>query len=134
MGRTDELASTTRDYARFGQMMLDKGRFGNERILSRLSVETMTVDHMTPEQKAASPFFPGFWDNRGWGFGVVDSHPPGRHRLRARPLRMGRWYGDLMVRRPHREPARHPDDPGGACFPSGIYEDFWTSVYQAIDD
>jgi hypothetical protein len=30
----------------------------------------MTTDHITAEQKAASPFFPGFWDNRGWGFGL----------------------------------------------------------------
>jgi CubicO group peptidase (beta-lactamase class C family) len=51
-------------------MMLNNGKHGNERILSRLSVELMTTDHITPAQKAASDFFPGFWDNRGWGFGV----------------------------------------------------------------
>jgi hypothetical protein len=28
----------------------------------------MTTDHITPEQKAVSGFFPGFWDSRGWGF------------------------------------------------------------------
>ena len=52
-------------------MMLNKGKHGSERILSRPSVELMTTDHITPEQKAASDFFPGFWDNRGWGFGVA---------------------------------------------------------------
>jgi hypothetical protein len=51
------------DYPAFGQMMLKTGKRGNERILSRLSVETMTTDQLTPEQKAVS----GFWDNRGWG-------------------------------------------------------------------
>ena len=64
------LVSTADDYLAFGRMMLNHGRHGNERILSRLSVELMTTDHITPEQKAASPFFPGFWDNRGWGFGL----------------------------------------------------------------
>jgi catechol 2,3-dioxygenase-like lactoylglutathione lyase family enzyme len=28
------------------------------------------MHHITPEQKAASPFFENFWDNRGWGFGL----------------------------------------------------------------
>src|SRR5262245_13052740 len=64
------LVSTVDDYLAFGRMMLNKGRHGNERILSRLSVELMTTDHITAEQKAASPFFPGFWDNHGWGFGL----------------------------------------------------------------
>ena len=52
-------------------MMLRHGRHGSERILARPTVELMTVDHITPEQKAASPFFPGFWDSRGWGFGLA---------------------------------------------------------------
>src|ERR1700730_13440308 len=33
------------------------------------SVEAMTTDHLTPEQKTASGFFRGYWDGRGWGFG-----------------------------------------------------------------
>ena len=52
------LVSTVDDYLAFGQMLLDKGRHGSERILSRPSVELMTTDQLTPEQKAASPFFP----------------------------------------------------------------------------
>ena len=51
-------------------MMLNKGKFDGGRILSRGSVETMTTDHPTPEQKAASAFVPGYWDSHGWGFGV----------------------------------------------------------------
>jgi CubicO group peptidase (beta-lactamase class C family) len=37
----------------------------------------MMSDHITPEQKAVSPFFPGFWDRHGWGFGgaIVTSGP-----------------------------------------------------------
>ena len=38
-------------------MLLNKGRQGSERILSRPSVELMTTDHITPEQKAVSGFF-----------------------------------------------------------------------------
>ena len=42
-----------------------------ERIPSRLSVELMTTGHITPEQKAASNFFPAFWDNYGWDGGTA---------------------------------------------------------------
>src|SRR5881397_3420007 len=65
------LVSTVDDYLAFGRMMLAKGLHGRERILSRPSVELMTADHITAEQKAASDFFPGFWDHRGWGFGMA---------------------------------------------------------------
>jgi CubicO group peptidase (beta-lactamase class C family) len=40
------LLSTARDYARFLQMMLDGGELGGVRILSRKSVELMTVNHV----------------------------------------------------------------------------------------
>src|SRR5712692_7135660 len=56
------LVSTIDDYLAFGQMMLNKGTHGSERILSRLSVETMTTDHLTQEQKAGAECILG--DNR----------------------------------------------------------------------
>jgi CubicO group peptidase (beta-lactamase class C family) len=130
------LVSTVDDYLAFGRMMLNKGRHGNERILSRLSVELMTTDHITPEQKAASPFFPGFWDNRGWGFGL--SVITRRDDLAGVPGRFG-WDGGygtsgymdpkedmvaiLMTQRLWDSPAAPP-----------VYLDFWTQAYQAIDD
>ena len=130
------LVSTVDDYLAFSRMMLDKGRHGSERILSRLSVELMTTDHITPEQKAASPFFPGFWDNRGWGFGL--SVITRRDDLAGVPGRFG-WdggygtsgYSDpkedmvaiLMTQRLWDSP-RLPD----------VHVDFWTLAYQAIDD
>ena len=53
------LVSTVDDYLAFGQMMLNKGKHGSERVLFRLSVETMTIDQLTPEQKAASALVGG---------------------------------------------------------------------------
>jgi CubicO group peptidase (beta-lactamase class C family) len=56
-------------------MMMNLGKHGSERILSRASVELMTLDHMTARQKELSPFAPGFWETEGWGFGVsVTTH------------------------------------------------------------
>lgn len=40
------LVSTARDYARFCQMLLDAGRVGSERLLSRKTVELMTHDQL----------------------------------------------------------------------------------------
>jgi CubicO group peptidase (beta-lactamase class C family) len=78
-------------------MMLNGGRLGNERILSRPSVELMTADQITPEQKLGSEIF--FGDNRGWGFGM--SVFTKRDDLSSVPGRFGweggygtSWYSD----------------------------------------
>ncbi len=129
------LVSTIDDYLAFGQMMLNKGKHGNERILSRLSVETMMTDQLTPEQKAVSGFFPGFWDSRGWGFGV--SMVTRRDGVAAVPGRFG-WdggYGTSWASDPKEDMvAILMTQRAGFPLLSGIYLDFWTSAYQAIDD
>jgi CubicO group peptidase (beta-lactamase class C family) len=130
------LVSTVDDLLAFGRMMLDKGRYGRERILSRPSVELMTSDQLTPEQKAASDFFPNFWDSRGWGFGM--SVITKGDDLSMVPGRFGwdggygtSWYCDpkedmigiLMTQRVWDSP-----------HPPYVQLDFWTSAYQAIAD
>ena len=42
------LVSTVDDYLAFCRMMLNKGRHGSERILSRPAVELMMSDQLTP--------------------------------------------------------------------------------------
>jgi CubicO group peptidase (beta-lactamase class C family) len=130
------LVSTVDDLLAFGQMMLERGKHENERILSRPSVELMTTDHITPEQKAVSDFFPSFWDSHGWGFGV--SIVTRRDDLAATPGRYG-WdggYGTSWYVDPKEEligilmTQRVWDSPGAP----GVLLDFWTSAYQAIDD
>jgi CubicO group peptidase (beta-lactamase class C family) len=128
------LVSTIDDYLAFGQMMLSLGKHGNERILSRLSVELMTTDQLTPEQKAASSLISGFLDGNGWGFGV--SVVTRRDDIAAVPGRYGwdgglgtSWYSDpkeemviiLMTQCAWTSPS-----------PPNVY--FWTLAYQAIDD
>jgi CubicO group peptidase (beta-lactamase class C family) len=65
------LVSTVDDYLAFAQMLMHRGEHGGTQILSPSSVELMTRDHITAEQKAASPFAPGFWETNGWGCGVA---------------------------------------------------------------
>jgi CubicO group peptidase (beta-lactamase class C family) len=130
------LVSTIDDFVAFGQMMLNKGRHGGERILSRHSVEIMTTDQLTPEQKAVSGLVPGYFDSHGWGFGV--SVVTRRDSVAATVGKFGwdgglgtSWYSDpqedmvtiLMTQRAWTSP-----NPPDVCL------DFWTSAYQAIDD
>jgi len=128
------LVSTADDFNAFAQMMLNGGRLGSERILSRPSVELMTTDHITPEQKQGSELF--FGDTRGWGFGL--SVYTSRDDLCSVPGRFG-WYGGYGTSW-YSDPRegftgilltqRMMDSPQ----PPRVMTDFWTSAYQAIDD
>ena len=130
------LVSTIDDFLAFGQMMLDRGRHGGGRILSRPSVETMTTDQLTPEQKAASGLVPGYFDSHGWGFGVAVVTR--REDVAGTVGKYGwdggfgtSWYsdpGEEMVTILMTQAAFTSPDP------PGIVRDFWTSAYQAIDD
>jgi CubicO group peptidase (beta-lactamase class C family) len=128
------LVSTADDFNAFAQMMLNGGRLGRERILSRPSVELMTTDGITPEQKLGSELF--FGDNRGWGMGL--SVFTRRDDLCSTPGRFG-WdggYGTSWYSDPREQltgillTQRMMDSPE----PPRAFGDFWTSVYQAIDD
>ena len=128
------LVSTADDFNAFAQMMLNGGRLESERILSRPSVELMTTDQLTSEQKLGSEMF--FGSNRGWGTGL--SVFTQRDDLCNVPGRFGwdggygtSWYSDpkenltgiLLTQ-------RMMDSPQ----PPRAMVDFWTLAYQAIDD
>jgi len=133
---TNALVSTADDYLAFGQMLLHHGRHPGGRILARPTVQLMMTDQLTPAQKAASPFFPGFWDNKGWGFGgaVIIR----RDGIAATPGSYG-WsggFGTSFIVDPAEEMVavlliqrlmRSADD-------TAIAEDFLTLAYQSIDD
>jgi CubicO group peptidase (beta-lactamase class C family) len=126
------LVSTAADFLAFAEMLLR----GGAPILSRPSVETMTTDQLTPEQKAVSGFSPGDFDALGWGFGVGivtrRDHP-------ATPVGQYGWDGGLgTVWR---------NDPSEAMVtmlltnaawtsphPPDITLDFLTGAYASIDD
>jgi len=128
------LVSTVDDYLAFCQMMLNKGRYGRGRILSRPSVELMTTDHLTPAQKQGAELF--FGNHSGWGFGMEIITR--RVDLSAVPGRFG-WTGGLGTSG-YSDPSedlvgilitqRLIDSPE----PPRVFRDFWTSAYQAIDD
>jgi CubicO group peptidase (beta-lactamase class C family) len=59
------LVSTTMDYARFSQMLLNGGSLDGVRILGRKTLELMASDHLSPNVKVESPLMPP-----GHGFGL----------------------------------------------------------------
>lgn len=126
------LVSTVDDYLAFCRMLLNKGRHGGERILSRPSVELMTTDALTPEQKAGAAVLLG---DGGWGFGM--SVVTRRGELSSTPGRFG-WdggYGTSGYSDPREDlvgilMTQRLAGPGSP----GIDLDFWTSVYASIDD
>lgn len=64
------LVSTTEDYFRFAQTMLNGGEFNGERLLSPNTIEFMSINHLTEEQKNNFMFGPGL--GFGLGFGIVE--------------------------------------------------------------
>ncbi|HEU0240063.1 MAG TPA: serine hydrolase domain-containing protein [Micromonosporaceae bacterium] len=130
------IVSTADDYLAFATALLAGGTHRGERVLSRPSVTLMTSDHLTAAQKAVSGFWPGYFDNIGFGFGMS---------VRSRRTDLGpsvgtygwsgfygtAWYNDpaedmttiFIMQRAHM---------GDQTLP--MWHDFWTAVYQAIDD
>ena len=130
------LVSTVDDYLAFGQMMLNKGKCGSQRILSRPSVETMTSDHLTPAQKAVPGLVDDYFESHGWGFGMAVVT---RRVDLAGPVGQYGWDGGLGT--------SWRSDPSEdmviilltqrawtSAVPPLVCGDFWTSAYQAIDD
>jgi CubicO group peptidase (beta-lactamase class C family) len=127
------LVSTIDDYFAFSRMMLNKGRHGREQVLSRATVELMTSDQLTPEQRAGSEVF--FGTNRSWGFGMAVEIR--RDEIFRTPGRFG-WDGGLGTSA-YTDPVegmigilftqRMMESPE----PPQVFTDFWTLAYAAME-
>jgi CubicO group peptidase (beta-lactamase class C family) len=122
------LVGTVDDYFAFCRMMLN----GGGEILSRASVELMTSDQLTAEQRVGSEMF--FGDFSSWGLGMaVDI---ARREIFHTPGRFG-WTGGLGTT-VYTDPAegvigilftlRAMDSP----VPPKVFSDFWTLAYAAV--
>ncbi len=130
------LVSSAEDFLAFGQMMLNKGAHGGKRILSRPTVETMTMDHLTAEQKAVTPWLPEYFDTHGWGFGL--SVVTRRYDIASTVGKYG-WDGGLGTSW-YSDPAEDittillTQVGWTSPIPPNVCRDFWTLAYAAIDD
>ena len=94
------LLSTIDDFHLFGRWMLNKGRFGDQQLLSIASVERMTTNHLTPEQIAGAGFL---LNGEGWGYGMAVAVNPDD--VSSQPGRYG-WsggYGTAWFNDPQRD-------------------------------
>lgn len=126
------LVSTVDDVCRFAQMLLDGGSLpSGQRLLSRASVEAMTIDHIGVEHGAPGPSPDG---SQGWGLGVgVQVRRTGL----ARTIGSYGWDGGLGSSWVN-DPAERllgvvlTTDSFTAPFPQPrVIRDFWTCAYAA---
>ncbi|MGW1345258.1 serine hydrolase domain-containing protein [Kribbella sp. NPDC002412] len=137
------LVSTADDYQAYFQMLLNGGTHGNERILSRAAVELMTTNRLTPEQTAARTALArdnvhvsfGQGQHGGWGFGMAVRTYRGDYA----PIGQFGWDGGSGTST-YADPTNQLTGilltQVGASAPHSIHlmHDFWTTLYQAIDD
>lgn len=132
------LVSTADDYLRFARMIVNGGALDGVRVLSRKSVELITRNSLTAEERSVEPpGSEGLFRGGGFGLGVRVIEDSGLARTLVSPGTSswggaaGTWYfadpaeemaGVLMIqafRSPHNWPIR---------------QDFENLVYQAIND
>jgi CubicO group peptidase (beta-lactamase class C family) len=128
------LVSTVDDYYAFCRMMLNKGVWGRERLLTEGSVDAMTRDQLTPQQREGAELF--FGSHSSWGFGMAVSLQ--REKPWMVPGRFG-WDGGFGTSA-YSDPAndfigilmtqRMMESPE----PPAVFEDFWKGAYRALID
>jgi CubicO group peptidase (beta-lactamase class C family) len=137
------LNSTADDYHAYFQMLLNGGTHRGERILSRPAVELMTTNRLTPEQNAARNAMAlnnvhishGQGQHGGWGFGMAVRTYRGDYA----PIGQFGWDGGSGTAT-YADPANQLTGilltQIGASTPDStqLIHDFWTTLYQAIDD
>lgn len=126
------LLSTIDDCFAFARMMLDKGRAASGQILSRASVELMTSDQLSADERLGAEMF--FGRHASWGLGMaVDIrrdqifHVPGRYGwdggfgTSAYIDPQNQVIGLLLSQRMLTSPV-----------PPALLVDFWTTAYSAV--
>jgi len=137
------LVSTVDDYHAYFQMLLNGGMHGSKRILSRPAVELMTTNCLTPEQNAAVNAMArdnvhisfGQGQHGGWGFGMAVRTYRGDYA----PVGQFGWDGGTGTSTyadPHHQLTGTLLTQVGMSTPDSarLIHDFWTTLYQAIDD
>ncbi|KPC65214.1 serine hydrolase domain-containing protein [Streptomyces chattanoogensis] len=137
------LVSTVDDYHAYFRMLLNGGMHEGERILSRPAVELMTTNRLTPEQNAARTTMArnnvhvGFGQGQhgGWGMGMAVRTYRGDYA----PIGQFGWDGGTGTSTyadPHHQLTGILLTQVGMSTPDSAraIHDFWTTLYQAIDD
>ncbi|AZK92500.1 MULTISPECIES: serine hydrolase domain-containing protein [Streptomyces] len=137
------LDSTVDDYHAYFRMLLGHGMHGTRRILSRPAVELMTTNRLTPGQLAAREDWArsvvhlshGQGQHGGWGFGMAVRTYRGDYA----PVGQFGWdggAGTTVYADPHHRIVGILLTQTGMSTPDSAraLHDFWTTLYQAVDD
>jgi len=137
------LDSTVDDYHAYFRMLLNHGTHGTQRVLSRPAVQLMTTNRLRPETLAAREAWArdvvhlahGTGQHGGWGFGMAVRTYRGDYA----PVGQFGWDGGAGT-----TTYADPDNQlvgilltqTGMSTPDSAraINDFWTTLYQAIDD
>jgi len=126
------LVSTVDDYYAFCRTMLNKGVWNRKRLLAQASVESMTSDQLTPQQRKGTEIF--FGSHSSWGFGMAVNIQPDKPWMV--PGRFG-WdggFGTSAYSDPKNDfigillTQRLMDSPE----PPAVFKDFWTHAYRSL--
>lgn len=137
------LVSTADDYHAYFTMLLNKGVHNGERILSRPAVELMTTNRLTPEQNAARNALAtenvhlsfGQGQHGGWGMGMAVRTYRGDYA----PVGQFGWDGGSGTST-YADPVNGVTGilltQVGMSVPNSarLIHDFWTTLYQAVED
>ncbi|MBE1491158.1 serine hydrolase domain-containing protein [Plantactinospora soyae] len=137
------LSSTVDDYNAYFQMLLNGGMHGDERILSKAAVELMTTNRLGAEQQAARHELAvnnvhisfGQGQHGGWGFGMAARTYRGDYA----PIGQFGWDGGSGTST-YADPQNRltgillTQVGTSAPYSAHAFHDFWTTLYQAIDD
>ncbi|MEU4572055.1 serine hydrolase domain-containing protein [Nonomuraea sp. NPDC023979] len=137
------LVSTVDDYHAYFRMLLNGGTHRGERILSRPAVELMTTNRLTPEQQAARHAMAtdnvhishGQGQHGGWGLGMAVRTFRGDYA----PVGQFGWDGGSGTSS-YADPANQLTGllltQVGASVPDPmrLMHDFWSTLYQALDN
>jgi CubicO group peptidase (beta-lactamase class C family) len=137
------LNSTADDYHAYFRMLLNHGVHEGQRILSRPAVELMTTNSLTAEQLAAREALArdnvhisfGQGQQGGWGFGMAVRTYRGDYA----PIGQFGWDGGAGTST-YADPVNRITGilltQVGTTVPSSIQlmNDFWTTLYQALED
>lgn len=137
------LNSTVDDYHAYFKMLLNHGVYGGRQILSRPAVELMTTNRLTPEQQVAREALArdnvhisfGQGQHGGWGLGMAVRTYRGDY---ASIGQFG-WdggSGTSTYADPEKQLVGILCTQIGASVPNSVQlmHDFWTTLYQAIED
>jgi CubicO group peptidase (beta-lactamase class C family) len=137
------LVSTADDYHAYFQMLLNGGTHDGRRIMSRAAVELMTTNRLTREQTAERTAMAtanvhvshGQGQHGGWGLGMAVR----TYRADYAPVGQFGWdggSGTATYADPHTGLTGLLLTQTGASNPNSMHliHDFWTTLYQAVED